>query len=85
MAHYGTYITTRDVLGEKATIELQTRAGTWTGSVDGTAFPSEERDAFNSGLALAIVKATPGSSGGIIVSAAADGLQGAAVVLHAAA
>lgn len=45
-------------------------------------FPSTDRNAFN-GLALAIVKAEAGSEGSIIVSAVADGLQGAEVTLSA--
>lgn len=45
-------------------------------------FPSLERKAFN-GLALVIVKATPGSSGAITVSATVGGLESAEVVLSA--
>jgi beta-galactosidase len=49
---------------------------------DMTAFPSTTRKAF-SGLALAVVRANPGSSGQITVSASAAGLKGAQVKLQA--
>ncbi|KAF2279034.1 glycoside hydrolase [Westerdykella ornata] len=49
---------------------------------DMTVFPSKVRKAFN-GLALAIVRATPGASGTITVSAAAEGLKGAQVTIQA--
>ena len=48
---------------------------------DMTAFPSLKRKAF-SGWALAIVKADPGGSGEVVVSAAAEGLEGAKVTLQ---
>jgi beta-galactosidase len=49
---------------------------------DMTAFPSLTRKAF-SGLALAIVRSKPGSSGSLTVSAASDGLTGGEVVVQA--
>lgn len=49
---------------------------------DMTAFPSLTRKAFN-GLALAIVRSKPGSSGSFTVSAASSGLDGGDVVVHA--
>jgi beta-galactosidase len=48
---------------------------------DFTPFPSTERDAFN-GLALAVIKAKPGSQGTITVSAHAVGLHDGEVTLH---
>ena len=45
---------------------------------DLTAFPSKERRAF-SGLALAIVRAKPGASGSMVISASGKGLKGAEV------
>jgi len=47
-------------------------------------FQSTQRDAFN-GLALAIVRARPGSPGKIVVHVSADGLQPGSVTLKAAA
>lgn len=49
---------------------------------DMVAFPSLKRHAFN-GLALAIVRSKPGSSGSFTVSAAASGLEGGDVVVNA--
>jgi beta-galactosidase len=48
---------------------------------DMTAFPSTTRKAF-SGLALAVVRAIPGSSGQVIVSASAAGLLAAEMELQ---
>ena len=48
---------------------------------DFTAFPSLTRDAF-SGLALAVVRAKAGEAGEITVSASAEGLEGAQVVVQ---
>ncbi|XXH01626.1 hypothetical protein Hte_007986 [Hypoxylon texense] len=50
---------------------------------DFTAFPSPTRDAFG-GLALAVVRAEAGAAGEFTVSAQADGLEGAEIVLTAA-
>lgn len=50
---------------------------------DETPFPSPIRKAF-SGLALAIVRAEPGSSGEIVIEAKADGLTAGKVVITAA-
>lgn len=49
---------------------------------DMTAFPSKERKAF-SGKALVIVRATPGASGTITVTASSSGLKGATVKVTA--
>ncbi|KAF2445465.1 glycoside hydrolase family 2 protein [Karstenula rhodostoma CBS 690.94] len=49
---------------------------------DMTAFPSLTRKAF-SGLALAIVRSKPGSSGSLTVSAASNGLTGGKVIVQA--
>jgi beta-galactosidase len=49
---------------------------------DMTAFPSRDRNAFN-GLALAIVRAKPGQSGDIMVTAKAQGLPEAKVTITA--
>lgn len=49
---------------------------------DMVAFPSLKRHAFN-GLALAIVRSKPGSSGSFTVSAASSGLEGGDVVVNA--
>jgi beta-galactosidase len=48
---------------------------------DLTVFPSLTRNAF-SGLALAVVHANPGSSGKLVISAAAEGLKSAQLTLH---
>ncbi|KAM5357700.1 hypothetical protein ACJZ2D_016001 [Fusarium nematophilum] len=49
-------------------------------AADFVAFPSHTRSAFN-GLALAIVRLNSGAAGSVTVSAAADGLKGASVVV----
>lgn len=49
---------------------------------DRTVFPSHDRKAFN-GLALVIVRAQPGQAGTIVVSASADGLTAASVMIDA--
>ena len=49
---------------------------------DLTAFPSKDRKAFN-GLALAIVKAKPGATGTITVTAGGQGLEGASATVEA--
>ncbi|KAK7956224.1 uncharacterized protein PG986_005446 [Apiospora aurea] len=48
---------------------------------DQTPFPSKTRNAF-SGLALAIVKGKAGQTGGVVVEAKADGLEGGSVVIQ---
>ena len=50
-------------------------------ATDLTVFPSADRRAFN-GLALAIVRATPGAHGDIVVTATSDGLAAATTTLH---
>ncbi len=49
---------------------------------DLTPFPSRDRKAFN-GMALAIVRAKPGQSGTIVLSAKSDGLPDAQTTIHA--
>ncbi|KAI1373888.1 glycoside hydrolase family 2 protein [Hypoxylon crocopeplum] len=51
-------------------------------AADFTAFPSLRRDAF-SGLALAVVRSEPESSGEIVIRAQATGLKGAEILLTA--
>jgi beta-galactosidase len=46
-----------------------------------TPFPSKDRKAFN-GLALAIVRGIRGQSGGIVLTAKSDGMEGTHTIIR---